>query len=142
MNVNDGYLETSFLYDADRDTVFDAWTKASLVVQWFVCADAPASRVEIDLRVGGGYFIHWDQTENGPKTLRGIYREIDRPRRLVYTWRWDGSDDETVVAMDFRAKGNGTEVALRHSGFKTKTSRDEHDFGWGCCFRSSLKLLP
>ena len=142
MNVTDGSLKTSYVYDADPEAVFDAWTEASQVVQWFVCAEDPASRVEIDLRVGGDYLIHWDRTATGPKTLRGTYREIDRPRRLVFTWRWDGSEEETVVAMEFVARAGKTEVSLRHSGFTSSGSRDEHDTGWGFCFRSSTRLFP
>lgn len=141
MNAADGSLETSYLYDADPEEVFDAWTKASLLVQWFVCAEDPASRADVDLRVGGRYLIHWDRTASGPKTLRGTYREIDRPRRLVYTWRWDGSDEETVVTMDFIEKAGKTEVSLRHTGFSNGKSRDEHGVGWGFCFRGSTRLL-
>ena len=97
--------------------------------------------MEIDLRIGGDYLIHWDRTASGPKRLRGTYREIDRPRRLVFTWRWDGSEDDTVVAMDFIPRAGKTEVSLRHSGFTSIGDRDEHDVGWGFCFRSSTRLF-
>ena len=141
MNGGEIQIDARHSYRAPIESVFDAWTDPALVAKWFVCGDVLASRVEIELRVGGSYLIHWDTTPRGPRTLRGIYREIDRPRRLAFTWKWDGLDEDTLVTMQFVSRGGGTEIVLSHTGFRSGASRGEHDYGWGCCFGSCGRLL-
>ena len=66
----------------------------------------------------------------------GTYREIDEPRRLVYTWDWREEEfrvGETVVTIDFNEVDEGTEVVLVHEGFPAAEARDGHDEGWGSC---------
>jgi uncharacterized protein YndB with AHSA1/START domain len=48
-------------------------------------------------------------------TAFGVYREIDRPHRLVYTWDWEEDDyrvGETLVTVEFKNLGEATEVVL------------------------------
>jgi len=45
----------------------------------------------------------------------GTYREIDRPRRLVFTWGIaEESSDENGVTIEIRATDAGCEFTLRH----------------------------
>jgi len=44
------------------------------------------------------------------------YREIDRPKRLVFTWGIDGmSSDETVVTIEIDPAEAGCELQLEHA---------------------------
>ena len=40
---------------------------------------------------------------------------------------------ETVVTVDFLAKGDSTEVVLVHSGFPAVEAKESHEQGWGAC---------
>jgi uncharacterized protein YndB with AHSA1/START domain len=47
----------------------------------------------------------------------GVYRAIERPSRLVYTWRWEESPmNDSLVTVEFFDRGKATEVLLRHEG--------------------------
>ncbi len=118
------------------ERAFEAWTSPEQVSRW-TCPDPTASvDVEIDLRVGGHYLIRM-HVEGGPFTAHGTYREVDPPRRLVYTWGWKeeahAMKAETVVTVEFAPVEEGTEIRLTHSGFPAPDDRDGHAEGWKIC---------
>jgi uncharacterized protein YndB with AHSA1/START domain len=97
-------------FDAPRTVVFDAWTTAEHVAQWWDPSRAPLAVCEIDLRPNGAFrFVH-----QGPDGLThpftGVYREIVAPARLVFTTR-SPSGAESV----------GTLVFTEHEGRTTLT---------------------
>jgi uncharacterized protein YndB with AHSA1/START domain len=61
-----------------------------------------------------------------------------RPRRLVFTWAWEGDDGErgheTEVSVTFEAVPGGTRLALVQQSFENIPTRDRHRFGWSSCF--------
>src|ERR1700687_2996472 len=61
----------------------------------------------------------------------GVYRVIDRPRRLVFTWAWDEDDGsrghETEVTVTFDAAPGGTRLRLLQQTFQNAEVRDKHN---------------
>jgi len=51
---------------------------------------------EIDLRRGGGWHFVWRQPDGAEMEMRGVYREITPPERLVNTESWGGDWPETL----------------------------------------------
>jgi uncharacterized protein YndB with AHSA1/START domain len=128
-------LERSFA--ATPEEVFDAWTNPSVLERWSGPAPNWSSPgCEVDLRVGGGYVLRIRDPETGAvHVVRGEYREIDRPRRLVYTWYWAGAEGApephvSVVSVEFIDAGQKTTVVLEHSGLESDESRARHGAGW------------
>ena len=74
--------------------------------------------------------------------MTGVYQEIDEPDRLVFTMSWEKPDAaETLVTLQFRARGNGTELLLIHERFPSEPLRDEHERGWtGCLEQLGCRL--
>ena len=69
--------------------------------------------------------------------LRGAFLEVDRPRRLSYTFEWeepDRDDQETVVRLAFRGSGDVTELVLEQGPFATEARLDLHRAGWTDAF--------
>ena len=129
---------------ASPERAFEAWSDPEQVSRW-TCPDPTASvDVEIDLRVGGRYLIRM-HVEGGPFTAHGTYREVDPPRRLVYTWGWKeeahAMKAETVVTVEFAPVEKGTEIRLTHSGFPTPDDRDGHEEGWKICVDRFAELV-
>lgn len=124
--------------------IFDAWTTADQLKRW-TCPD-PNARVSatIDLRAGGHYSIRMD-AEGGPFTAHGTYREVDAPRRLVYTWAWKEETHpmkaETLVTVEFAPAARGTEIRLTHAGFPTPDDRDGHEEGWKICLERLAEFV-
>jgi uncharacterized protein YndB with AHSA1/START domain len=128
-------LEVRRTIRATRQRVFDAWTKPEERKKWSAPGPMIAPLVEIDLRVGGGFRLHMRSPDGTEHRVAGVYREIDPPNKLVYTWLWESepSMENTLVTVEFIDLGDRTEVVLRHTGFPTITRRDNHETGWiGC----------
>jgi len=74
------------LFDAPRELVFDAMTRPEHVKRWWGNLDDRHSMsvCEIDLRPGGAW--RWvGRGPGGEYAFSGVYKEIVRPDRLVYT---------------------------------------------------------
>lgn len=95
-------------FRAPRRLVFDAWTKPELVQRWLGGGREGWSFVvcEIDLKVGGAYRFLWRQDADGMEMgMRGEYREIVAPERLVNTEVFDepwypGEALDTMVLVE------------------------------------------
>jgi uncharacterized protein YndB with AHSA1/START domain len=70
-----------------------------------------------------------------------MYREIDPPAKLVYTWKWEESAmPDSVVTVEFHDRGKQTEVVLRHDGLVDPDSRARHEHGWNGCLDKLVAL--
>lgn len=119
-------------FHASPERVFQAWTTAEELSRWSAPSPAPAD-VELDLRVGGRYRMAMSGPDGVVHRVTGVYREIDAPRRLVYTWRWETIPDfpETLVTVEFRRRDDGgTDLLLLHDGLPDTPSGRRHESGW------------
>lgn len=78
-------------FNAPRALVFDAFTRPELVKQWLLGPPGWTMPVcEMDLKVGGSYRWVWRRDSDGSEMgVRGSYREIVRPERIVCTEQFD-----------------------------------------------------
>src|SRR4051812_41708854 len=67
---------------ADRARVFEAWTDAEQVAEWWDPDGERLVTCAIDLRVGGSFSFATRQHATMP--FAGVYREITPPERLVF----------------------------------------------------------
>lgn len=106
-------------YDFPAERVFDAWLTPEVARRWlFTLDDSEVIRCDIDARVGGKFEII-DKRDSGEfkGEIRhiGEYLEIERPRRLVFTFGVPQFDPNmTRVEIDIIAKGSGCELTLTH----------------------------
>jgi uncharacterized protein YndB with AHSA1/START domain len=131
-------LRVERTFDAPAQDVFDAWTNPEVLRRWW--GAEPTDRVpvaEVDLRVGGAYRLAMERPDGTTHTVQGEYREVSRPRRLVYTWAWveaDGSKGHaSIVTVHFRGEGARTTVVIEHSELPSAESRERHAQGWSAC---------
>lgn len=79
-------------FDASRELVFDCLTRPELVQRWLgVFGGWEMPVCEIDLRVGGTYRYQWRGPDGSVMGMRGMFREIVRPERIVTTEKFDES---------------------------------------------------
>lgn len=123
---------------AKPERVFRAFTTPDDLKRWSAPQGFTVPDAEVDLRVGGAYRISMRAPDGAVHTAIGTYREITPPRRLVYTWRWEGGmegdETETLVTVEFRERGQGTEVIFLHEGFRDEVTRGKHNEGWTAIF--------
>lgn len=126
-------LNVSQIIKADRAKVFRAWTDPDTIKKWFAPGPMTVPKAAADVRKGGSYSITMKGEEGSP-TVVGEYKEVVANERLVFTWAWEGDDDEpTLVTVTFRDVTGGTEVSIRHEKFTSAESRDRHKEGWVGC---------
>lgn len=107
-------------FSVNPGVVFDAWLDPENVGKWlFATPSGKIVRVEIDARVGGTYDIV-DRRDGEDVAHTGEYIEIDRPRRLVFTFSVKKySNDAARVTIDIVPLETGCELTL------TQTMRTE-----------------
>ena len=125
---------------APVNEVFAWWTEADRLQEWM----SPVGEVEaqVDLRVGGAFRI---VMKSGDTVIEhtGEYVEIERPRRIVFTWvsRFTGSEP-SIVTVELAAAGEGeTDLHLVHSRLPEAVASSHRD-GWEKMFeRFAGKLM-
>ena len=131
-------LKVTRFIKAPRERVFEAWTNPDQLMHWMGPGVSYLTSAKNDLRVGGRYELKMNTTgcygEEGIVGVGGVYKEIKKPSRIVFTWAWtdnprDGGD-ETTVTVDLVEVQGGTQLTLTHEGFTTVESRDGHNDGW------------
>ena len=131
-------------FPASQERIFKAWTDAGQLSRWFAPSDDYTTKADVDLRTGGAYRIEITHSGGNVHTVIGTYQIIDPPKKLAFTWNWDGSAaPDTLVTIDFNAIGNSTEVVMTHEKLPTMESRDQHEKGWiGCMSKLERTLTP
>jgi uncharacterized protein YndB with AHSA1/START domain len=117
---------------AKPQQVWQAWTQAEALKQWFAPADAfKVEAAEVDVRVGGRYRIVMTAPDGEVHDVSGVYREVVPNERLVFTWAWRTTPErESLVTVTLRPAGTGTELTLKHEQLFDEGARDHHREGW------------
>jgi uncharacterized protein YndB with AHSA1/START domain len=136
-------------FECDAPTLWDAWTDARALVQWFGPPDWPAIEFTSDFRIGG----RWHATLRSPAdgTLlqqAGEYLSIDAPRLLRFSFRWlsdhheDGPGVPTIVEVRLTPiTGERTRLELRHLNLASDRSTRGHRDGWRGTLQRLLRYL-
>ena len=129
--------------DAAPGKVWRAITEPEMLKQWMAPSDAFSVPVaEAELHIGGRYHIVMNAPDGQVHDVSGTYREIVPNKKLVYTWAWKSTPErESVVTIELRAAGGGTELTLRHEQFADDEARNHHEQGWNGCLARLEKSL-
>ncbi|MBX9614812.1 MAG: SRPBCC domain-containing protein [Caulobacteraceae bacterium] len=142
-------LEMERAFDAPHALVWAAWTRPEMRVCWMGPVEWPMLSGTNDLRPGGlwraclGSITTDDVIWQG-----GMYREVVEPERLVFTFRWDESQEEgppaeTLVTVLLHELPNGrTRMEFTQEGLKSEASLDSHAGGWASTFDRLASWLP
>lgn len=136
-------VEVRRLFRAPRERVFDAWTRPALIERWNARSGLVVPVAEVDLRVGGRYRLHLRSPDGALHRIAGVYRIVERPARLVYSWipESDAVRSESVVSVEFHECADGTEVRLRHEQLPNANSQRRHAAGWEACLAQLERVL-
>ena len=131
------YLTLHRVIGAPVEAVYAAWTEPEMLSRWLAPGNATVVRAVAEVAVGGTFLVEMRGADGRRWLTRGQYREVVPNRRLVHTWRWEGSEVETLVTVEFEPESAGrTRLTLTHARFAEDEARDEHVRGWiGCLAR-------
>lgn len=122
-------------FTAVPERVFAAFADPHLVSRWMTpAAEITLSVLEFDFRVGGVYRFAY-HVPGGPTVIvGGIYRSIEPPSRIVFSWIIEPPDEhagvESEVTATITAFGGGSELLIRHEKFTRIDAVERHAQGW------------
>lgn len=124
-------LTVSRRINAPAEKVFEAWLDPKMLTRFMLPASGmEVPRAETDPRVGGRFEIIMVAGGN-EMPHGGVYKEIDRHQRLVFTWESPMTTEGSTVTLTFTPAGDAaTDVELTHEKFPSEESRDNHKGGW------------
>jgi uncharacterized protein YndB with AHSA1/START domain len=127
-------------FTASPERVFDAFVDLK-VARRFLFATASGEMIiaQIDARVGGRFTFIERRPDMGEVRHVGEYLEIERPRRLVFSFGVPQLDPRmTTVTIEIRPSGAGCELTLTNDGVPPDYAARNHE-GWT---RILAGLLP
>jgi uncharacterized protein YndB with AHSA1/START domain len=131
-------------FDAPRALVFKAWSAPEHMVRWLGPKDFTAPHCSMDFRVGGAYRACIRSPEGKEYWMRGIYREIVAPERIMFTFSWEEEGErgrENLVTVTFAEQDRKTRMTFRQAFFESVSERDSHNEGWSECFDRLAQFL-
>lgn len=115
VSAHDKKFQITRVFRAPRPAVFDWWTKAEKLQQWFGCKEAVQCEVAMDFRVGGSFTQKMVIAVEGRTcdfVVTGTYDDIVEPERIAYLAKL--GDVPVRVTVEFFVEGKGTKVVVTH----------------------------
>lgn len=135
--ANDELLITR-TFDAPVPLVFRIWESREHMIRWWGPEGFTCTSLDLDFRPGGGWRACIESQAYGRTWMSGRFREIERDRRIVFTFVWeDGSEQpgvETLVTVTFAEAEGRTVQSFHQAPFTDVATRDSHVSGWNECF--------
>lgn len=104
-------------FSQPAERVFAAWLDVAWLGRWMFgpgVRDERIVRLSLDARVGGTFSFVVDR-QGAEVDHVGEYQEIDRPRRLVFTWATRDSLPATSrVIVELAPRDSGCDLKLTH----------------------------
>jgi uncharacterized protein YndB with AHSA1/START domain len=95
ISISDTIVE-EITIKGSAERIFEALTNPGQRVRWWGAEGRfQTTHMESDLRLGGKWMMRGIGMGGKPFTVGGEYRQIERPRLLVFTWLPDWQEDAT-----------------------------------------------
>jgi uncharacterized protein YndB with AHSA1/START domain len=141
----DCVLAVRRVFDAPPPAVFKAWIDPAQIVRWLGPQSIKGEVKTMEPRPGGAYRIVLHGASGPANVVSGVYREVEAPQRLVFTWAWETPagvrQHETLVTVTFRPRGKQTEMTLRQEVFENREACERHRHGWEGSFDRVVEIL-
>ncbi len=141
--------------DAPATRVFDAWLKPDTMRQWLFTSEGTNKLVRNEPYVGGTWEII-DHRDGMDYRAIGQYIEIDRPHRLVFTFKMPQfSETEDVITVELAEQESGCmmiftqQIVVPHEENWSAEDiekaigeyRSESEHGWDVMFHGLASLV-
>lgn len=122
--VSDREIVVTRVINAPRRLVFEAYTNPKHLPHWMLGPDGWSMPVcEIDLRPGGAWHFVWRREDGSELAMRGEYREVAPPERLVSTESWGAEWPETLNTLILTEEAGQTKIE-QWVRYPSKEARD------------------
>jgi len=115
-DTTDREIVISRLINAPRTAVWEAWTKAEHLAQWWGPDGFSIPDCEVDFRVGGAFRMVMRGPDGTDYPFVNTYREITEPEQIVFTGTIDeASGQELVTTVRFTETDGKTTITVRQT---------------------------
>lgn len=116
LNRHERVVALTRFFDAPRERVFECWTRAEHLAHWFGPKAFTIHSVEADARPGGVFRLCMRSPDGKEYWVRGAYREVVAPERLVLSCTADDENGitrlEEVIDVTFAESGGRTKLSV------------------------------
>jgi len=121
---SDREIAATRVFDAPRRLVFEAYTNPKHIPHWMLGPEGWAMPVcEVDLRPGGAWHFVWRRGDGDEMAMRGLYKEVVPPEKVVSTESWGGEWPETINTLTL-TEDNGRTTMTSTVLYPSKEARD------------------
>ncbi len=115
---------------ASPEAVFDMWLDAERMKTWMCPGNTHVSFIHINPIVGGAFQIDMQSPNADVAVHRGQYLEIERPRKLRFTWETSlMAYRTTIVTVECYPHDDGCQLVLTHEQL-ADNEIEHHAYGW------------
>lgn len=121
---SDREIAATRIFDAPRRLVYEAHTNPKHLPNWMLGPEGWTMPVcEIDLRPGGTWHFVWRKADGSEMAMRGTYKEVVPPEKVVTTESWGGDWPETINTLTLTEK-DGKTILTSTILYPSKDARD------------------
>ena len=121
---SDREIAATRVFDAPRRLVYEAHTNPKHLPNWMLGPEGWTMPVcEIDLRPGGTWHFVWRKADGSEMAMRGTYKEVVPPEKVVTTESWGGDWPETINTLTLTEK-DGKTILTSTILYPSKDARD------------------
>jgi uncharacterized protein YndB with AHSA1/START domain len=117
---------------APRSKVYRAWLDPEVLARWMGPDDFSVVVATVDERVGGEHFVEMIDSGGDHHTFTSVIEELVPDERIVLTFRFHHTAEETLLTIKFRdAEGGGTQLRLEHERITYEGPLDDRSVNTG-----------
>jgi uncharacterized protein YndB with AHSA1/START domain len=111
-------------FNAPRELVFKAMTDPNLVTQWWGFRNTTTTIDKLEAKAGGVWRFVDRDADGNEFAFRGVYHDVTRPERLVYTFEFEGMPGHVLLETILLEERDGKTFVTDSSVFQSVEARD------------------
>jgi uncharacterized protein YndB with AHSA1/START domain len=129
-------------FNASVKDLWQSWTSPAHIKRWFGSdPNGWVSEANLDVKITGKYSISFADSDGATHTCKGIYRDVIKYERLVFSWEWKSEPGhESLVKIFFKEIDSATRMKFEHSNLNPQSLHGYSD-GWKGAFEKLDKAL-
>jgi len=135
--IADEELLVQRVFDAPLALVFRLWESRDHMIRWWGPESHTTIELDWEMTPGRPWRAAMTSKQYGLSRCGGVIREVEKNRRIVFTFKWDsdsGEDLDTLVTVIFAEKDGKTIQTFHQTPFSSVAARDSHIGGWNSLF--------
>ncbi len=129
----DDELLISRTFDAHVALVFRLWEYRDHMIRWWGPEKFTCTAFDWELTPGRRWHSTMAAKDWGMTGMGGVIREVERNKRIVFTFKWDRDGEnpvDTLITVTFEERNGQTIESFHQTPFVSVAARDSHIGGW------------